>query len=290
VQHKHYGLSLGLILWLSLCSAQEITTETNASQANTKEELLKKIECLKNESQKISDEFEKYLKTATSDQSDQSLDNLITQLTTSITNVQLTDNKSSAASIQSQIELLNKLKTEQKFLNDQLKKFKISGCAFAVDPNVGLIFDNQNPEFNVKYVDDEGNIKSKKYQLSMDMVGIKMEADFRFDFIFFTNTDFNFYHGNKKIELGSGVEVFPFHFYNPGIERKFVGITGRNGYIEYITIPHVTLLGSLLHRIGIIYVSFKNAPGGLFILSIPLLGTTYAPISYISGGSLTPID
>src|SRR3972149_11232035 len=52
-----------------------------------------------------------------------------------------------------QLSLKNgaKLSAAGKILVMLLKKYKVTGCSFCVDPNAAFIWDNQNPKFNVMY-------------------------------------------------------------------------------------------------------------------------------------------
>ncbi len=114
-----------------------------------------------------------------------------------------------------------------------MKQFKPTGFSFCVDPNIAFFYDNQNPAFDVKYVNNAGEIKTRKYQAEIKSLGLKFELTFKFNLIFFVGTDLDFYNTNKKIELGLGIDI----------ESNIIDFT---------------------------YASFKNAPGGIIILGIPI--------------------
>ncbi|MCK4651115.1 hypothetical protein KAT08_02970 [Candidatus Babeliales bacterium] len=145
-----------------------------------------------------------------------------------------------------------------------LRKFKITGIATTVDPNLALIFDIQNPILQVIYKNSIGEIKTRKYQALVKSIGLKLEFDFKIDLIFIVGTDFNFYDSDKTIELGPGIDL-------------------KTNIIDFT------------------YASFNNHDGGMIILGIPILGElsnflTYGislclvGISYVSGGYLIPIE
>ena len=121
-----------------------------------------------------------------------------------------------------------------KTLAKKLQDYKITGWSFCIDPNFALIWDTQDPEFQVTYKNSQGETKVRNYESEINSIGLKLELDFKLDFIFFTNTDINFYDSNKEIELGSGFDL----------TTNIVDIT---------------------------YVSFENMPGGLIIIGFPLI-------------------
>ena len=141
----------------------------------------------------------------------------------------------------------------QNFLINKLRKYHVSGVSFAVDPNLALFIESQNPAFSVVYKDSEGNIKTRSYQAEINTVGFKAEASIKLDLIFFTGTGVNFYDSNKVITLGTGIDANL----------------------------------SVAFGIGITYAPFTNIPGGIVIVSLPIL-FAFPSLSVVTGGSLTP--
>ena len=137
-----------------------------------------------------------------------------------------------------------------------LRKFKVSGYSFCIDPNFAFIWDNQNPQFNVFYKNDNGDIKQRSYQASINSIGFKFEFAIKLNLIFFLNTDFNFYDSNKVIEFDYGIDL--------GIGATCFGLC-------------------------LTYAPFKNMPGGFLMIGYPLLFFTINPLSFVTSGTLTPI-
>ena len=123
----------------------------------------------------------------------------------------------------------NKLKTIAK----KLKDYKVTGFSFCIDPNFAFIYDSQNPTFEVKYKNEKGEIKKRKYESYIQSIGLKLEFTFKFNLIFFLGTDLDFYNTNKEIDLGYGIDI----------DSTFCDIT---------------------------YANFNNAPGGILIIGIPV--------------------
>ncbi|MFH1461367.1 MAG: hypothetical protein ABIF12_00250 [bacterium] len=142
-------------------------------------------------------------------------------------------------------------------LINALKKFKINGTAFqtAFDANIGFIYDNINPDIKICFKNKENKYLTKNYKSSISSIGIKLDAAFYIDLIFFIDTDINFFDSKDTIELGSGVS------FNIG---AFSGLSFT-------------------------YSSIKNAPGGILIIGIPF-GLFTPGISYVMGGKLTAKD
>jgi hypothetical protein len=146
---------------------------------------------------------------------------------------------------------IEKLMKAQSTIIEALRKYKVSGYSFCIDPNVAFIWDNQNPLLKVYYKNDSGQIKQRRYQASINSIGLKFELAIKFNFIFFVNTDFNFYDSDKVIEFDSGIDLS-------------IGI------------------------FAITYASFKYIPGGILIIGCPIPGTLTL-LSIVTGGSLTPL-
>ena len=133
--------------------------------------------------------------------------------------------------------------------------FRYAGCSFTCDPNIGLIGDTINPLITVKFQNEAGEVRTRTYQAHIEMVGVKIEAAFRFDAIFFTNSyHFTYENSDKEIVIGKGIEIM------------------------------LPLLGLAI----VDYADFVNMPGGIVIASLSL-GIAISPISYITGGVLRPI-
>lgn len=134
-----------------------------------------------------------------------------------------------------------------------LKDYRVTGVSFCVDPNIAFILDEQNPTFTVHYKDKKGHHASRVYESSINSIGLKFELSLKFNMIIFTNTDFNFFETNKNIELGYGIDIS--------------GVFGGG--------------------LGFTYTPFRNAPGGMFILSF-IVGSPGGALSLVTGGKLMP--
>jgi hypothetical protein len=161
--------------------------------------------------------------------------------------------KQVAGNTEKQIDLEN-LQSMQKYLIEKLKGYKVTGVSVGFDPNFAFIWDRRNPSFNIRFTGDNGEIKTRRYDVSIDSIGFKFEFNIRFEIIFFVDTDLNFYDFENKILLGEGVEV--------GIPALAFG-------------PSFT------------YVPFLNNPGGMCIFSFGC-GPSVNLLSKVTGGSITP--
>ena len=104
------------------------------------------------------------------------------------------------------------------------------------------------------YYDRSGEAKTKTFEASIQSYGFKLELSIRIDCIFFTSPDFSFFDSDKRIELGTGIDL------------TFASAGG----------------------LGLVYAPFLNAPGGILILSLPIgIG---GGISLVTGGYLQPMD
>ena len=148
------------------------------------------------------------------------------------------------------------------FLVSRLSTYEVSGFAFAFDPNAGLIWDNQKPSFTIVFKNKEGQIKSRKYDASINSIGLKLALSLNFNLIFFTG-DINFENSNQVLELGTGIDLDLLFI------TKLLGI----GWLIPGT-PFIT------------YAPFKNAPGALLMLGLAL-GLNGA-LSVVTSGTLTP--
>jgi len=147
---------------------------------------------------------------------------------------------------------------------EEQKQYKPSGVAFCIDPNVGLIWDNLDPEFSITYQNAAGQKKVRNYQASIDTVGLKLDVSFRFNLVFFTDSANDYFESNKVLELGQGIEIgdWPLRMLIPGLNLLPVGT-------------------------GLIYAPFKNAPGGLLIIDLNI-GLGGDGLCLVQGGTLTP--
>lgn len=154
-----------------------------------------------------------------------------------------------------------------------MSKFKVTGVAFCVDANVACIYDNQNPTFELTYKDEKGEVKTRTYEGSITSWGLKVQLAGKFNIIFITSTDFDFYNSNKVIELGMGVDL------------------SLNGFLNLLSlIGRRQNMNILLHRltaIEFLYAPFKNTPGALVVLSWSGIGVGDG-LSVVTGGTLTP--
>lgn len=182
--------------------------------------------------------------------------------------------------------------TMQAILNALVKKgqkFTVSGSSFCVDPNGGFILDTQDPKFTVTYKDAKGNVKKRMYKADIQLVGLNVELAFRFNWIFFTDENFNYHDSNKVITLGKGIQINPCKLYYLATHRLF-DIWPRR------LISNSAIL-TLLSLFDFTYIPFENAQGGMVIATLDLgfpniiniapLGNI---ISLVKGGTLTPVE
>jgi hypothetical protein len=147
-----------------------------------------------------------------------------------------------------------KLQVMHAAIVDELKKYKVTGFSFAVDPNWALIMETQNPAFDVVFKDAAGNAKIRRFQAEINTIGLKLELSIKLDLIFFVNTDLNFYESTETIKLGTGIDA------------------------------NIACLAGL----GVTFVPFLNKKGGMAIIGMPLL-FAFPSLSVVTGGTLTPV-
>lgn len=145
------------------------------------------------------------------------------------------------------------------FLNKELSIYNVSGFAFACDPNLGLIWNTQNPNFTAVFKDNQGNVKTRNYNASIESVGLKYSLAYNLNFIFFTG-DLNFDNSNKVLELGTGIDISLTTLFPP---------------LMVLPVSVFTL-----------YAPFTNAPGGILMIGIPL--GFAGGLSIVTGGTLIP--
>jgi hypothetical protein len=136
-----------------------------------------------------------------------------------------------------------------------LRSFVSSGIDLVeIDPNFALIFDEQNPDFTVTFLNPAGEFKTRKYALKVWSVGFKIEVAIKIDAIAIIGGGFNYYDTNKILKLGSGIDLSIAA--GPGFDFTYSKIEG---------------VGNC----------------GLLIVAIPV-GFGGA-LSYVFGGEMTPI-
>jgi hypothetical protein len=150
-----------------------------------------------------------------------------------------------------QTEELNEIRKAQ---IKALKQLKLNGIAIAVDPTAALIYGNQNPTFTMQYTDGSGKTRNRSFEASIISWGVQFELSIRLDAIIFTEASrHTFFDSDKQINLGMGISL---------CADAGVGV-------------------------GLIYVPFLNAPGGMVIVSAQLgIGGNLA---VITGGYLRPL-
>lgn len=168
--------------------------------------------------------------------------------------------------VQAALASQNKSKTEvestEESIIKRLKKFKVTGVAFAADPNFAFFYDHQNPTFNLAFKDHHGEVRTRPYRFSISSIGFKFQFTINLNLLFFVGTNLNLYASRKKIEIGAGFSFAPLFFIAP--------------------IPLSPL------RPGFAYFPFKNLQGGMIMLTLAL-GSSSPELSIITGGSITPL-
>ena len=183
------------------------------------------------------------------------------------------------------------------FIGKRLSSYKVSGMAFAFDPNIALIGDTQNPSFTIVFKDENGRVKSRDYDARITSWGLKIAFSLNFNLIFITG-DIDFENSNKVLELGKGIDLAlnPLRFILPdqNAERNRMALDlVTQGYpllhvLEHPDLPaeRSDLLRTPFVQLITLYAPFTNAPGGMIMIGAGL-GINGA-ISMVTNGTLTP--
>lgn len=126
---------------------------------------------------------------------------------------------------------------------------RVIGPSFALDPNFGLLVDILNPVVNLRYSAASKNVH-RFYRAFISTIGLRFDASFRFQAVFWIKPPFKATFRHERIELGRGIDI----------------------------------CWGLLFT----YVNFKNHSGGLLMIGIPV-GLS-AGVSFIRGGHLVPLE
>ncbi len=180
----------------------------------------------------------------------------------------------------------------------KLSDYHVTGWSHCTDFNIGAILDTQNPLFQVHFKDGQGNLKKRNYRAHIETLGLKAETALRFNMICFTDVDFNYFDGDKTIEIGKGFDIaipgLPLTLLYSDALKRFFYWTGllSEGPPAVVVTPqeriHAGLrLSPVILNLNITYASFKNAPGGFFMFSIPL-GVS-GGFGIVKGGTLSPV-
>jgi hypothetical protein len=141
-------------------------------------------------------------------------------------------------------------------ITEKLKQYKVSGFSVGGDFNFAFFLDRQNPEFDFTFKNHQNDIKTRRYRLNFTSLGFRMQLAYNLNLIFLVNTLLDFYNGQSTIPLGMGVIL--------DISSGVPGIT-------------------------VSYMGFEKVGGGALMVSIPI-GATSPGISFITGGTLSPIE
>lgn len=140
-------------------------------------------------------------------------------------------------------------------IKQKLRSYKITGVASGWDANLAFFYNNQNPDFNVVFKDDKGNVKTRKFAASIKSWGPKVAFSIKCDFIFFTDVSIDYLQSMNEIKLGKGFE-FEVNLY----------------YLPFF--------------ISLMYVPFENVQGGMIMVG-PGFGLE-SGLAIVTGGSLKP--
>lgn len=150
------------------------------------------------------------------------------------------------------------------YIAKRLCEYKVTGVAFAFDPNFGFLYDNQNPSFTVVYKNNEGGLKTRIYDSSINSLGTKVALSLNFNFICLTG-DLDFENTNKVLQLGTGIDV------DLLIPAKILA-TMRERFIP--------------SGVFLTYAPILNAPGNFFMLGLDF--GLACGINIVTSGTLTP--
>ncbi|MBY0353818.1 hypothetical protein K2W90_05640 [Candidatus Babeliales bacterium] len=141
----------------------------------------------------------------------------------------------------------------------QLRDYKITGCAVGTGFSCGLGLGLKKTTFDMLYKNNEGSLLKRSYTSVIPSLGLKCEISYNLDFIFFVNTDTNFYDSNKELPLDLGLNF------------------GANNGTTF------------LPGINMTYAPFLNMLGGIMMVSIPIFSLSLPMFqSNIVSGSLFP--
>jgi len=173
---------------------------------------------------------------------------------------------------------INKKITES--VAKKLSEYKITGFATTFDPNFAFFFDCQDPEFDVIYKNNKGDIKTRKYKAEINSIGLKFELAVKLDLIFFVDTDLNFYNSNEKIELSMGIDTINCFF-----DMTIIKFKKHSGYMVILGIPIASL-----RYLGIISDIINGRFDRLIQKILGSLISTVISTSLVFDGKLTPIN
>ncbi len=90
-----------------------------------------------------------------------------------------------------------------------LRSFIASGIDLGeLDFNFAFIYNAQNPDFTIKFKNPAGEVKTRKYALTVRSIGFKFELVIKINGIMIIGSDFNYYDSaNKEYDLGAGLDV-----------------------------------------------------------------------------------
>jgi hypothetical protein len=151
----------------------------------------------------------------------------------------------------------------------RLHDFKVTGFAFAVDPNGAFCVDTQDPKFDMVFKNSAGEIKTRRFRANIKSIGLKIQLSINLNFIFFINTDLDYSTATEPIDLGVGGEV------------------AMGGLLAMILPKSVGYLLSCAAGINLTYAPFRKRSGGMLMASL-CLGLPGGSLSVVTGGSLTP--
>jgi hypothetical protein len=175
-------------------------------------------------------------------------------------------------------EMKQSLEAAMEALAKRLSKFKITGFAYAVDPNGAFIVDTQDPAFDVVFKNSAGEIKTQRFQADIESIGLKLQFSLNINLIFFIGMDLNYLNAHEKIELGYGGEV------STGWILFLINMFWQNHAAR-----RYLLLSPWVANVMFTYAPCKRLKGSLLLVSL-CLGFAGDSLSVVTGGSLTPVE
>ncbi len=186
-------------------------------------------------------------------------------------------------------ELSAAIKAAQEALIKRLRNFKVSGFAWAVDPNGAFFVDTQDPAFDMVFKNAAGEIKTRRIQADIRSIGIKIELAINLNFIFFIGDDLNFLDADEKIELGVGGEFSPSSIARSVYASHAIRQFGQREIgMQELRTRNIVLNVTAPLGLSILYAPFKKYKGGMLMLTLGF-GLTSGLASVVTGGSLTPV-
>ncbi len=116
----------------------------------------------------------------------------------------------------------------------ELKNFVAKGPFFITGIHGGIIYGQRSSSVTIVYQNGRGQLKQRKYNLSLETIGLKGGLAFHLGAIFITGDGFNYYDSAQTIYLNQGIELS---------DHWFLGLEGLYCSINTISSCGIWILG-----------------------------------------------